>query len=106
MTKLWGLAVAGLLAAGCGHAQTTGNASNDWSTPVGYASVRPEQVHRLETSPTRAPKGAERQVFYEEQAPIGSLAAQSGVAPPVERGTALPPDTVTPQETLPPPVDQ
>jgi hypothetical protein len=105
MTKLWGVAVFGLLAAGCGHAQTTGSARNDWSTPVGYATVPTDEVRRLEIQ-TRAPKGDERQVFYEEQAPIGAIEAQAGAAPPIERGSALPPDTVAPQEALPPPVDQ
>jgi hypothetical protein len=105
MTKLWGWAVFGLLAAGCGHGQTTGSATNGWSTPVGYASVPPTEVRRLDPTQTRAPKGSERQVFFEEQAPVDELEAKAGVAPPVERGTALPPDTVTSPETLPPPVD-
>ncbi|MDB4967201.1 MAG: hypothetical protein JWN44_2890 [Myxococcales bacterium] len=105
--KRWGWVILGLAAAGCGHEQTTGNAVNSWSTPVGYGSIPTEAVRRLDpTSPPTLPKkGAARQVYLEEQAPIQALEAEAGVAPPVERGSALPPETVAPPETLPPPAD-
>src|SRR6476646_10266425 len=34
-----GLALAGLFGVGCGHAQVTGSAKNDWSTPSGHAQA-------------------------------------------------------------------
>jgi hypothetical protein len=101
--KLWGWVVFGVVAAGCGHEQTTGNAYNGWSTPVGYGSVPPEAVRKLDPQlPPSMPKGSERQVYSEEQAPVQTLEAQAGVAPPAERGSALPPETVAPQQTAAP----
>jgi hypothetical protein len=81
--KLWGWVVFGVVAAGCGHEQTTGNAYNGWSPPS-------------------MPKGSARQAYLEEHAPVQTLEAKAGVAPPVERGSALPPQTVAPQGTAAP----
>ncbi|HXU69675.1 MAG TPA: hypothetical protein VN947_10110 [Polyangia bacterium] len=100
MTKLWGLALAGLFAGACGHATPTGSARNDWATPTGYANATDPRVINPNAPEHRV---RDRSLFATSAAPPPVQPAPSQVsAPPVtnpELQEAVPP----PPEELPPP---
>ncbi|HEX6837141.1 MAG TPA: hypothetical protein VF334_11245 [Polyangia bacterium] len=101
-----GLALAGLVGVGCGHAVPTGSAQNDWATPVGHATAtNPRYVNPM----AGAHRAHDRSVFARTEAPP----LQPGAEAPVSTGTAVAPETPVapeppgmvppPAETMPPP---
>ena len=111
MTRMMGagLALAGILGVGCGHAVTTGSAQNDWATPVGHATATNPRV----VNPMMAAHGTrDRSLFARREAPPLQPNAQTQAeTPPVETPAPLatpiapePPGMVPPPaQPLPPP---
>ena len=100
MTRILGvgLALAGLVGVGCGHATPTGSASNDWATPTGRATAtNPRVVNPMEAAhPAR-----DRSDFAKAEAPPLQPGATPSTETPVapEPVGAVPP----PAQPLPPP---
>lgn len=66
MRIMKGAALAFFVAAGCGHATTTGSAQNDWTTPTGQASATNPRV----VDPNGGMQPARnRSVFAQREAP-------------------------------------
>ena len=89
MTRMMGvgLALAGLVGVGCGHATPTGSAQNDWATPVGHATAtNPRYINPM----AGAHPAHDRSVFARTEAPP----LQPGAEAPVSTGTAVAPETV------------
>ena len=96
-----GLALAGLFGVGCGHAQVTGSAQNDWSTPTGHAQATHPVVvdpnggtHPARNRSVFACKPSARAVMPAEPMPM----AEPPIAP--ADNDVVPPATVTPMPPL------
>ena len=100
MMRRVGLALAGLLGlgvVGCGHAQVTGSAQNDFATPVGHAqATNPRYINPL----AAAHPARDRSVFEREEF---AAAREGGPPAPPPRGSAIVPEAAPPPEVMPPP---
>ena len=100
-----GLALAGLFGVGCGHAQVTGSAKNDWSTPTGHAQA----TDPVKVDPMAGSHPAhDRSAFARREAPSLQPAGTAVEEPmpmaeppiaPADRDV-VPPATVTPMPPL------
>ena len=105
MPRMWGLALAGLMAGACGHATPTGSAQNGWVTPTGNATAtNPRYVNPL----AAAHPARDRSLFAERQAPSLQPAAADEALPLSNESAPIvaePPSgpVPPPAEVLPPP---
>jgi hypothetical protein len=96
MTRIVGVALAGLFVAACGHATPTGSAQNGWATPTGYASA----THPRYINPDAAAGPARDRSAFEAQAPPQQPGASDvtsapppAMLPPADEQPIMPPDT-------------
>ena len=101
-----GMTLAGLFAFGCGTAQVTGSAKNDWTTPTGHAQATdPRIVDPMDPGHLRG----DRSVFAKREAPPlqehngGTAIEQPAPPPPAPVDNAAPDITPEPMPEAPPP---